>query len=89
MRIRALNFSQMQKVNEYATDEKGNLNRLKWTVATLAEGFVIPRMTYTQAEQLIEKNGNIIQTLAEEIWRLGKISKKIFDDFLKELGESG
>lgn len=93
MRIRALSFEQMEVINRRSTvqvtdQEKGliagTLDHAEWVYNTIKEGVVIPRFTYTSAKALADNNGEFVRELADEIWQLGRISKKMWDTFIKE-----
>jgi len=84
-RIRALTFDKMEKITEFATDEDGKLKHGLWVYKTLVEGVVLPVITIEQARLLADKNGDFVQALADDIWRLGRVGKKVFDEYLKEL----
>lgn len=93
VRIRALSFAQMEKVNRMSritkTDAKenkisGEMDHAEFTYWTLVEGVVIPHMSYPQAKQLADNNGEFVRELVDEIWGLGRINKKMWDDFIDE-----
>ena len=86
-RIRALSFEKQEEVNQKSTDKDGNLNHLEWVLWTLVHGIVRPVVTYAQAKQLLSKNGQVISTLADEIWNIGRIPKQVFDDYIAKLKE--
>jgi len=84
-RIRALTFGQMDNINKKATDpETGNLKLDEWTYWTIVEGVVRPRFKIEQARRLADSNGEYVKALAEQIWEFGRISKKIWDEFVEE-----
>ena len=84
MRIRALSFAQMELINKKATDEKGDMDHEQWVYWTIKEGVVRPMMTIAQAKDLSENNGSFVRDLANEIWELGRISKKMWDAYILE-----
>ncbi len=84
LRIRALSFAQMEKINKLATDKDGVLDHAQWVYHTLVEGIVIPHLNIIQARDLADNNGTIIRELADEIWELGRISKRAWDQFMLE-----
>lgn len=84
-RIRALTFGQMDKINKAAIDsETGNLKMDEWTFQTIAEGVIRPRFRIEQARRLIDSNGDYVKQLAEQIWELGRLNKKVWDAFIEE-----
>lgn len=84
MRIRALSFGQMETINKKATDKDGKLDHAEWVYNTIKEGVVRPMFTYNQAKELADNNGEFVRALADEIWQLGRISKRIWDAYLLE-----
>lgn len=93
LRIRALSFEDMDKINRFSKvrkkDEKeqrevGDLDQAEWTYWTLVYGVVIPRMTISQARLLADNNGDMVRQLTDEIWNLGRISKKLWNRFMDE-----
>jgi hypothetical protein len=88
-RIRALTFGQMHKINKNATDpETGNLNMDEWAYWTITEGVVRPKYRIEQARRLSDANGENVKQLSEQIWELGRLNKKIWDQFIEESGRS-
>ena len=93
MRIRALSFEQMERINKMATitetnkkDGKvaGEIDHAEWVYWTIKEGVVIPHFTIAQARELADNNGEFVRQLADEIWELGRISKRMWDAFIEE-----
>ena len=93
MRIRALSFAQMEKINKMATVQEtdketrkvaGELDKAEWTYWTIKEGVVRPYFTIVQARELADNNGAFVRELADEIWNLGRISKRMWDAFILE-----
>lgn len=93
MRIRALSFEQMERINKMATitetDKKenkiaGEIDHQEWVYWTIKEGVIIPSFTIHTARQLGDNNGEFIRQLADEIWELGRISKKMWDSYIEE-----
>jgi hypothetical protein len=93
LRIRALSFEQMEKINKMAayieTNKKenivaGELNHSEWVYWTLKEGIVRPMMTISQARMLADNNGEFVRELADEIWNLGRISQRMWDAYITE-----
>lgn len=85
LRIRALSFAQMELINKKATNkETGNLDHAEWVYNTLQQGIVRPLFTYNSAKELADNNGSIVRELADEIWNLGRISKKMWDAYILE-----
>lgn len=87
-RIRALTFGQMDKINKNALDDEGNISQDKFVYWTIVEGVIRPRFKIDQAERLSESNGAFVQELSDEIWRLGRISKELWDKYIAELKRS-
>jgi len=84
VRIRALSFLQMEKINQQSS-KNGEVDNIEFTVNTLAEGLVRPKMNTVQARKLLEANGEVVREIAENIWTLGKISKDMFDKYIETL----
>lgn len=93
MRIRALSFAQMEKINQMATIQEtdkqerrtaGDLDKAEWTYWTIKEGVVRPYFTIAQARELADNNGGFVRELADEIWNLGRISKRMWDAYILE-----
>jgi hypothetical protein len=84
VRIRALSFLQMEKINQQSS-KNGEVDNIEFTVGTLAEGLVRPKMNTAQARKLLEANGEVVREIAENIWTLGKISKDMFDKYIETL----
>lgn len=85
MRIRALSFAQMEVINKKAIDkETGKLDHVEWVYHTIKEGVVRPLFTYNNAMELADNNGEFVRELADEIWQLGRISKKMWDTYILE-----
>ena len=83
-RIRALSFGQMEKINANAKDSKGDLDQASWVYHTITEGVVRPMFTINQAKELADNNGAFVRELADEIWQIGRISRKQWDAFIAE-----
>jgi len=92
-RIRALTFGQMEKINRMAivkqADEKlgkvvGELDNEELVYWTIKEGVVRPHFTITQARKLADNNGEFVRMLSDEIWNLGRISKRAWDAYINE-----
>lgn len=85
LRIRALSFAQMESINKKATDKKtGALDHAEWVYNTIKEGVVRPLFTYNSAKELADNNGEFVRELADEIWNLGRISKRMWDAYILE-----
>ena len=84
LRIRALSFAQMEIINKKATDKDGKLDHAEWVYHTIKEGVVRPGFSYNQARELSDNNGEFVRELADEIWNLGRISKKMWDAYILE-----
>lgn len=93
-RIRALTFGQMGKINKHATIretnkdegvEAGDIDNDLWTYWTIVEGVVRPKFKIEQAKRLVDSNGEFVKALADEIWNLGRVSKKAWDSYIEEI----
>lgn len=85
MRIRALSFAQMEQINKLATDkDTGKIDQAEWVYRTIKEGVTRPMFTYNQAKDLADNNGEFVRELADEIWNLGRISKRMWDAYIAE-----
>lgn len=87
-RIRALTFGQMENINRKALDKDGNLQHDLFVYWTIVEGVTRPRFKIDQAERLAHSNGTFVQELSDEIWRLGRVSKELWDTFVEEATRS-
>lgn len=94
LRIRALTFGQMAKINRNAVAKKedkesgiieGELQNDLWTYWTLVEGITRPRFKIEQAQRFADSNGEFVKALADEIWNLGRISKKTWDAYIETI----
>jgi hypothetical protein len=84
-RIRALTFGQMNTINKNATNaDTGALQQDEWAYWTIVEGVVRPKFKIAQARLLSSNNGEFVKNLADEIWGIGRISKKVWDEFIEE-----
>ncbi len=86
LRIRALSFAQMEKINKLSTVD-GKVDNSEFVVNTIMEGVVRPKFSSVQAKRLLDAHGETVKEIAENIWQLGRISKKTFDEYLKTLQE--
>jgi hypothetical protein len=86
LRIRALSYSQMEKINSLS-QKNGETDTTEFTVNTIVEGVIRPKMNSAQAKKLLDANGEVVRELAENIWTLGKISKDAFDKYVETLRE--
>ena len=84
LRIRALSFAQMEKINQLS-QKNGEMDNTEFTVNTIVEGLIRPKMNSAQAKKLLYANGEVVRELAENIWTLGKISKDAFEKYLETL----
>jgi hypothetical protein len=85
LRIRALTFGQMEKINKLSKDkDTGKLDSELWTYHTISEGVIIPYFTITMAKELADNNGAFVRELADEIWELGRISRVQWDKFIEQ-----
>ena len=82
VRIRALTFIQMEKINQQSS-KNGEVDNIEFTVNTITEGLVRPKLNQAQARKLMEANGEVVRELAENIWTLGKVSKDVFDKYVE------
>lgn len=83
LRIAALTFGQMEKINKTSRDRDGNLDSIEFTINTIIEGVVRPRFSREDALQLVEYNGEIVRELSNQIWQLGRITKKSFEAYVE------
>jgi hypothetical protein len=84
MRIRALSFAQMEIINKKSTDDKGKLDHAEWVYNTIQQGVVRPLFTINSARELADNSGEFVRELADEIWNLGRISKRMWDAYILE-----
>jgi len=84
VRIRALTFLQMEKINQNSM-KNGEVDNVEFTVNTITEGLVRPKLNSVQARKLMDANGEVVRELAENIWTLGKVSKDVFDKYVEAL----
>ena len=93
-RIRALTFGQMSKINKHATIretnkelgvEAGEIDNELWTYWTIVEGVTRPRFKIETAKKLAESNGEYVKILADEIWNIGRVSKKVWDEYIENI----
>jgi hypothetical protein len=84
IRIRALSYSQMEKVNNLS-QKNGEVDPTEFTINTIVEGVIRPKMNSAQARKILDANGEVVRELAENIWTLGKISKDSFDRYVETL----
>lgn len=84
VRIRALSFAQMEKINQQS-QKNGEVDNIEFTVNTISEGLVRPKMNTVQARKMLDANGEVVRELAENIWTLGKIGKDVFDKYVETL----
>jgi hypothetical protein len=86
LRIRALSFAQMEKINQLS-QKNGEVDNTEFTVNTIVEGLIRPKLNSAQAKKLLDANGEVVRELAENIWTLGKISKDAFEKYLETLSK--
>jgi hypothetical protein len=84
-RVRALTFRQMLKINVNATNDKGVLEDDLFTYWTIAEGVIRPAFNFEKAKRLVDKNGEHVKELADQIWNIGRMNKKVFDAYIEEM----
>jgi hypothetical protein len=87
LRIRALSFAQMERVNKLATNSEGTIDNTEFVLHTIVEGVVRPKMNYAQVQALVNAHGETVKTLAENIWQIGKISKGTFQQYIQSVQE--
>lgn len=96
-RIRALTFGQMSTITKNAAAketnkdfgiEQGDIQNDLWTYWTIVEGVVRPKFKIEQAKRLADSNGEFVKALAEEIWNLGRFSKKVWDEYIAEIKQA-
>lgn len=88
LRIRALSFAQMEKINKLSTVD-GKIDNSEFVINTIIEGVVRPKFNSAQAKRLLDAHGETVKEIAENIWQLGRISKTTFEDYLKTVQELG
>jgi hypothetical protein len=86
LRIRALSFAQMEKINKLSQDD-GKIDNTLFVIFTLVEGIVRPKFNEAQARKLLDAHGETVKELAENIWQLGRISKASFTEYMQSLQE--
>jgi hypothetical protein len=86
IRIRSLSFAQMEKVNKLSQVD-GKLDNSEFVINTIIEGVVRPKFNSAQAKRLLDAHGETVKEIAENIWQLGRISKKTFDEYIKTVQE--
>lgn len=82
-RVRALTFEQMERINKNASVD-GEMKHDLFVYWTIVEGVIRPRFKIDQAIRLAASNGAFVQELSDEIWRLGRIKKSLWDEFITE-----
>lgn len=85
LRIRALSFAQMERINKLSTNSDGVIDNTNFVLHTIVEGVVRPKMNYAQAQSLANAHGETVKTLAENIWQIGKISKGTFQQYIQSV----
>lgn len=83
-KIRALSFGQMEDINRKARDDKGEMDQELWSYWTLVHGVVIPMMRINEAKALADNNGAFVRELCNEIWQMGRVSRKQWDSYVEE-----
>lgn len=83
-RIRALTFGQMERINKNATDKEGKLQADEFVYWTIVEGVTRPKFKIEQARRLADNNGVFVKELSDEIWSLGRISQRLWNEFISE-----
>jgi hypothetical protein len=86
LRIRALSYAQMEKINSLS-QKSGETDTVEFTINTIVEGLIRPKMNSAQAKKLLDANGEVVRELAENIWTLGKVSKDAFDKYIQALNK--
>lgn len=87
LRIRALSFAQMEKINKASTQSDGTIDNVLFVLNTIVEGVVRPKFNQAQAQSLMDAHGETVKTLAENIWQIGKISKGTFQTYIDSVQE--
>jgi hypothetical protein len=87
LRIRALTFSQMERISKSSMIE-GKIDNVEFVLNTLVEGIVRPKFNTATARRLLDAHGETVKEIADSIWQLGRISKGAFDEYIKALQES-
>ncbi len=82
LRIRALSFSQMEKINKLSQID-GKVDNSEFVINTILEGVVRPKFNSAQAKRLLDAHGETVKEIAENIWQLGRISKSTFEEYIK------
>lgn len=86
LRIRALSYAQMEKINSIS-QKSGEIDTTEFTINTIVEGLIRPKLNSAQAKRLLDANGEVVRELAENIWTLGKVSKDAFDKYIQALNK--
>jgi hypothetical protein len=86
IRIRALSFAQMEKINKLSTID-GKTDNSEFVINTIIEGVVRPKFNSAQAKRLLDAHGETVKEIAENIWQLGRISKATFEEYIKTVQE--
>ena len=86
LRIRALSFSQMEKINKVSQID-GKVDNSEFVINTIIEGVVRPKFNSAQAKRLLDAHGETVKEIAENVWQLGRISKSTFEQYLKTVQE--
>jgi hypothetical protein len=86
LRIRALSYAQMEKINTLS-QKSGETDTIEFTINTIVEGLIRPKLNSAQAKKLLDANGEVVRELAENIWTLGKVSKDAFDKYIEALNK--
>ena len=87
MRIQALSFDDMEYINNMSTNPDGDIDSKLYHYHTIIRGVIIPKFNLEQVKQLDEKNGYLVRELVQNIWQLGRISKKAWDSYINALNE--
>jgi hypothetical protein len=86
IRIRALSFAQMEKINKLSMVD-GKTDNSEFVINTIIEGVVRPKFNSAQAKRLLDAHGETVKEIAENIWQLGRISKATFEEYIKTVQE--
>lgn len=86
LRIRALSFAQMEKINKLSQVD-GKVDNSEFVINTIVEGVVRPKFNSAQAKRLLDAHGETVKDIAENIWQLGRISRTTFEKYLSTVQE--
>lgn len=87
MRIAALTFAQMEKINKRSMID-GKLDGMQFAFNTILEGMVRPRFNSENVQDLADYSGEVVRTLSDQIWQLGRLTKTTFEAYLSATEET-